>query len=428
MTPSSVGILRVGLAGLGHVGGELARRLAGPGPRPAGASRSLRLVRVCDRRAQAEARRAGLPSSVKRSARPEDLLRDPAVDVVVELLGGLEDSRRLVLAALRSGRDVVTANKLLLSRRWEEVLGAARRSGRSLRFEAAVAGSVPVVEALRAGLAADRVRELYGILNGTTNYILTRMAHDGWDAERSLREARRLGMAERNASQDLSGADTAHKLSVLASLAAGAWLPPERIPRRGIEGLEPEDVRFAAEKLGRTIRLLGGARFAGGGKVRAAVRPVLLPLDHPLAAVHDGGNAVLVRAEAAGDLAFLGPGAGPAPAASAVLADLAALARGDVLASPPPAARLKPAPEPAAPWLLRLRVRDVPGALGRLADLLGRERVSIAQIHQSPPRLSRAVVRIVTHAADPGRLSRVEAALARRRGLFQDVVRLPLWP
>ncbi|MFA6030924.1 MAG: homoserine dehydrogenase [Elusimicrobiota bacterium] len=275
----------VAVAGLGNVGREVARLLlARRASFRAALGADLRLAAVCDRRAAAEARRLGLPSSVRRTADWRELLGDPSVGVVVELFGGGSAARSLALAALRSGRRLVTANKLLVSERWPELARAAGGPGR-LYYEASVAGAIPVLQALREGLAADRILSLRGILNGTTNFVLTEMIHGGKTLPEALARARALGLAERDASLDLGGHDAAHKLSVLASTVAGRWLPPRLIERAGIEALEPRDIRFALDKLGRTPRLVGTLVF-DGGRVEAGVGPALVPLRHPLAGVH----------------------------------------------------------------------------------------------------------------------------------------------
>jgi homoserine dehydrogenase len=372
----------------------------------------------------AKARRLRLPRSIKRSRETWPALADPDVDVVVELLGGVGDARALVLGALAAGKQVVTANKHLLSRHWDEVFAAAARGRSRVYFEAAVAGGIPILQALRTGLAANRIRSVSGILNGTTNFILSKMVRDGCSMPEALAEAQRLGMAERDPRLDLSGADTAHKVSILASLIAGRWVRPDRVACQGIEGVEAEDIRFALDKLGRTPRLLGTARFdwsRGRTGVEVHVQPTLVPLQHPLAAVQGGYNAVLVEASSAEDLMFYGKGAGPGPASSAVLSDILALC-GELQAGGAPAQPRRSAgplsfdPESEAPHYLRLMVRDVPGALARIAGILGRTGISIAQIHQAGERQrsgDAVPVMIVTHSTSRRRMDTARAAIVR---------------
>ncbi len=415
--------IRVAVAGLGVVGRETVRLLQERAPRLSrrlGAE--LTLDAVCDRQVAREARALKLPGCVFKTRDPQALLSRPGLDVIVEVLGGLEDARRLVVGALAGGRHVVTANKLLLSRRWP-ALQAARRHGARLRFEAAVGGAIPIVQSLGESLCADRVEAVYGILNGTTNYILTRV-EEGLTPEAALSEAQALGFAEKDPRLDLSGQDTAQKVSVLAAVLTGAWLDPRRIPCRGIEGLGAEDVAFAREELGRAPRLLGALRldWSGDPRVEAHVFPTLVPLSHPLAAVRRQRNAVLVRADPAGDLLFEGPGAGAGPTASAVVGDVFLLARELLGAASPesPAAapaELAPAEDSVSPFYLRLRAMDRPGVLARVAQALGRRGISIASIHQpqSGGRALWAQVVLTTHPAAQGRF---DDALA-------DILRIP---
>lgn len=414
--------LNIAVAGLGNVGRETARLLwTRRAQLLASAGTELRLAAVCDRDAGPEARRLKLPARVRRTRDWATLVKDPSLDVVVELFGGVDAARRLVLGALGSGKHVVTGNKHLLSRHWNEVFAAARAGGRKVHFEAAVAGAIPIISALRSGLAANRIHSIRGIFNGTTNYILSRMAKAGLGREEALREAQRLGMAEKDPTLDLNGSDTLHKVSVLGSLLTGAWLSPERIPRQGIDGIEAEDIRFAVEKLGRTARLLGTVAVRWGRSpvpVEAHVQPTLVPLEHPLASVHGGYNAAIVDASPAQDLMFYGKGAGPGPAASAVVGDILALARergaggerGLESGARPP--RLVLVPEPESAYYLRLSVKDEPGALSRIAGHLGRRGVSIAGIYQGAPSSGRpASVMITTHPTSRARFDRARRAV-----------------
>lgn len=437
-------VISIALCGLGTVGRETARLfMAGHGRFAQRLGAGLRLAWVCDRAVEREARALGLPASVQRTRDWRRAVADPAVDLVVELFGGYEEPRRLVFAALAAGKGVVTANKLLLSQRWNELAVAAGHAGTPLHFEAAVAGGVPIIRTLRAGLAADRVEEVHGILNGTTNFILSSMAHAGANLTEAVQEAQRLGYAEKDPTLDLNGTDAAHKVSILASLLTGRWLPPSSVPREGIQALEPEDIAWAVTELKRTARLVGTAVVRRRGKnpaVEAHVRPTLLPLLHPLAGVHGGNNAVLVRAASAGALMFYGPGAGAGPTASAVLADVLAAA-GEKLAGPDapgreglleasggrPCLAIVEAP---APHYLRFTVRDVPGALARIAGVLGKLGVSIARVHQdAPPGGSRPVaVRIVTHAAPRAIIDRARRAVAALPPVVGRHACMRLWP
>lgn len=419
MSPRTI---RVAVAGLGVVGRETTRLLLQSGPRlEERLGARIVLDAVCDRQVASEARALRLPSSVFRARDPRALLSRPGLDVIVELLGGLEAPRALVLAALRSGRHVVTANKRLLSHCWPQ-LSEARRGGARLYFEASVAGGIPILRALDQSLAADRIDAVYGILNGTTNYILTRV-EDGASPQEALAEAQRLGFAEKDPSLDLSGRDTAQKVSVLAALLTGAWVPPGKIARAGIESLEASDVAFARRQLGRCVRLIGELRLDwAGGRLEAHVFPTLVPLSHPLAAVRRQYNAVLVKAASAQDLMFYGQGAGAGPTASAVLGDLFALAQ-DILGGAPPRrlpaapSALAPVEDSMAPFCLRLEAQDRPGVLARVTAALAKRRISIASIHQ--PRSGRSSVPVVltTHPARHGDFHRALGEILRLPGV-----------
>jgi len=378
--------IRFAVAGLGVVGSETVRLLRSRSEslrRRLGAR--LELAAVCDRRAPTAARRLGLPASVRRLTDPGRLANLPGVDAVVELLGGLEAPRRLVLGCLRRGLGVVTANKRLLAHAWDELREAAVRGKGRLHFEASVAGGIPILKALDLSLAGDRVEAVYGILNGTTNFILTRMA-EGLPPQAALRRAQELGLAERTPALDLNGRDTADKVSILASLVTGSWLRPHQVRTQGIQDIALEDMAFAENALGRRVKLLGVARFLGAEpRVEAFVCPALVPLEHPLAAVADEFNAVLVRAASAGDLMFYGRGAGAGPAASAVLGDMLALGRELISGAAPAAPRPGPAPRLAdsdCAFYLRLGALDRPGVLCAVTAALSRLGISIATINQ----------------------------------------------
>jgi homoserine dehydrogenase len=415
--------IRLAVAGLGVVGSETVRLLRSRREslcRRLGAR--LELAAVCDRRAPAEARRLGLPASVARLSDPSRLAALPGIDAVVELLGGLPAPRRLVLDCLRRGRGVVTANKRLLAQSWDELRKAAVLGGGRLHFEASVAGGIPILKALDLSLAGDRVEAVYGILNGTTNFILTRMA-EGMGFAAALRRAQELGLAEKDPTLDLSGQDTADKVSVLASLVSGAWLRPDQVRTHGIEDLSLQDMAFAESELGRRVKLLGVARFSGQdgreSRVEAFVGPALVPIEHPLAAVQDEFNAVLVRAASAGDLMFYGKGAGAGPAASAVLGDIVALGRELLSGAKPAASRPAAAPRLAdsdCAYYLRLGALDRPGVLSAVTAALGRLGISIATINQPGGCDPKSVpIIITTHPASPGTFGRA----------LRDILALP---
>ena len=399
------------MAGLGTVGRETVRLLLSNREKFArrlGAK--VELAAVCDIDVSRKAQGLGLARGVLRLKDPGKLAPLRNIDVIVELLGGLDAPRALVLAALRSGRHVVTANKRLLSHCWDEIERARASRGGRLYFEGSVAGGIPILAALDGGFSANRIEAVYGILNGTTNYVLTR-AEEGLGMAEALREAQQLGFAEKDPAADMSGEDTAQKVSVLAALLTGRSLAPSRIAREGITRIEREDLDFARNSLNRAARLLGALRLSGRDPVRveAYVSPTLVPLGHPLAAVRREYNAVLVKASSAGELMFYGKGAGAGPAASAVAGDVFMLCR-DILGQAPPRrsaavrVELSPISESVSSFYLRLSARDRPGVLARIAAALGRRGISIASIHQSGvPRAAGVPVVITTHPTTHGR-------------------------
>ncbi|PIR15175.1 MAG: homoserine dehydrogenase [Elusimicrobia bacterium CG11_big_fil_rev_8_21_14_0_20_64_6] len=408
-------VLNVAVAGLGTVGRETVRLLrARRAEFKERLGAELRLVAVADRGAIREARALGLPSSITRYRDPLDMARRAEADLFVELLGGLEAPRRFSLTTLRRGKALVTANKRLLAHAWADIMGAARDNGARVAFEGSVAGGIPVLRALELSFSGDRVLGVDGILNGTTNYILSQ-GEEGVTPEAALREAQRLGFAEKDPTMDLSGHDAAQKLSVLAGLVTGGWLKPGAFPVSGIEPVSARDLTFARERLGMAARLVASLRFSGNTEapaVSAVVAPTLVPLSHPLAALRLQYNALLVHTASAGDLMFYGQGAGAGPTSSAVLADILVLSR-DILGGLPPAAMaarkliLTSPDDTISSYYLRLEVFDRPGALARIADALADAGVSIAAIHQEQVAGGRSVpVMIVTHPAARGRFEK----------------------
>ncbi|MCG2802121.1 MAG: homoserine dehydrogenase [Cellulomonas sp.] len=338
-------------------------------------------------------------------------------DVVVELMGGVEPARTLLLSAIAHGASVVTANKALLAADGPTLYSAADAAGVDLYFEAAVAGAVPVVRAVRESLAGDTVRRVLGIVNGTTNYVLDTMASDDVDLDRAVKDAQRLGYAEADPTADVEGFDAAAKAAILASLAFHTRVSLDDVAREGITGLTDEDVAWAA-RTGHVIKLLAVAeRLEGGISVR--VHPALVPLEHPLAGVRGAFNAVFVEAEAAGQLMFYGPGAGGVPTASAVLGDLVSVARHRVLGGRGPAESFYAelpvlAPEAAVSrFQVRLDVADRPGVLAQVAAALANLGVSIEAVRQTPTGAGPAHLVISTHAAtEAARAATVEALAA----------------
>ena len=375
MTP-----LRVGLAGLGTVGGTVAKLLsenAGLIERRAG--RPVALTRVASRTPKPgiDLGDATFDTDV-RSLDADD------VDVVVELIGGDTAAREIVASAIGAGRHVVTANKALLAAHGEEIFATANRRGVSVGYEASVAGGIPIVNALRTGLAANRIDAIAGIVNGTSNYILTAMEEEGQDFATALADAQRLGYAEADPTFDVEGIDAAQKLAVLAALAFDATIDFDGVHVEGISGIDIEDIRYARE-LGFSIKHLGLARLHADG-IEARVHPALVPESVLIGKVSGVMNAVMAHGNAVGPTLYVGPGAGGMPTASAVVADLVELAR-DTLPVPRPAKRRLASlglEGVACPHYLKIPAIDQPGVFAEVADVLSRHEVSIEAVIQRP--------------------------------------------
>jgi homoserine dehydrogenase len=392
----------IGVAGLGTVGGGVLSILERH-QREIEARLGARIVvRKVVLRDVEKARAVDVPRALV-STRLEDLLEDPSIAVVVELIGGTDEAFELVRGALQAGKHVVTANKALLAARGEELFRLAAERGVDVYYEGAVCGGVPVIRTLREALASDRITSIHGIINGTTNYILSAMAEKGEPLSAALAEAQRLGYAEADPTLDVSGGDAAQKLCVLAQLAFGARLRPEDVLTEGIMGLEPEDFGWGRE-FGYALKLLAIARRSPAeapapartdpgpypaDDIEARVHPAFIPAGSLLAGVRGAFNAVLLRSEALGPSLLFGQGAGAMPTGSAVVSDIIDLSRNILSHSPGrvpvPAdarVRLRPHAEIRCGYYLRFAVKDIPGVLARIADTLARRRISIAAVQQ----------------------------------------------
>ncbi|MBA2439615.1 MAG: homoserine dehydrogenase [Thermoleophilaceae bacterium] len=300
-------------------------------------------------------------------------------DLIVELLGGTDPALDYALRALRGGRHLVTANKQLLSRHGEELFEAARASGSQLRFEAAVAGVVPVIRVIGESLAAAHIERVHGIVNGTTNFILTAMERTGASYGDALREAQELGFAEADPTEDVTGKDAAAKMAILARLAFGSPVHLDEVPYEGIENITADDIAYAKE-LGLSLKLIGSAERRGGG-LSVQVYPAFLYAGHPLAAVNGSFNAVTIESPAITEITLSGPGAGGSQTASAVLGDVVS-AMVPPAFNPPPAERLPLVSDVQSAFYLHVEVADRPGVLGQVAEILGLQGVSIESVVQ----------------------------------------------
>jgi homoserine dehydrogenase len=357
------------------------------------------------------------------------VVNDPQVHVVIELVGGTTLARTMILAALKLGKPVITANKALLSARGEELFAAARRYQANLYYEASVGGGIPIIKALREGFVGNRFTHIYGIVNGTCNYILTRMKLEGTDFQPTLAEAQRLGYAEADPALDIDGLDSQHKIGILASLAHGFWVRPGEIYVEGIRGISRADIEFAG-KLGHTIKLLGvvkggktpGAK-SGSCQVQASVYPALVPDRHVLASVNDVFNAVFVRGDVVGDTLFYGRGAGKDATASAVLSDIADAAldfkhgtRGRIPAFVPHDrhGKVLPIDEVVSRYYLRLSVIDKPGTLARISAILASLKIGISSVIQPEGHEGESVPLIfMCHEAPNAAMKKALAGIAR---------------
>jgi len=410
--------LNIGLIGLGTVGSQVAGRLLDRREtltRRAGVD--LRLARVLVRdpdRPRAVAVPAGLLTTD-----PSAVLDDPEVDVVVEVAGGEEPARTYLERAIRGGKHVVTANKLVMAKHGPELLELAGEMNVDVYFEAAVGGGIPLISTFRVDLVANDIQRIMAVINGTTNYVLGRMADRGLGLPEAVREAQAAGYAEADPTDDVGGHDAAYKLAIMASIGFGARVHPDRVYREGIEGIEPVDFRYARE-LGYEVKLLAyAARHEADGRVEARVHPVLVPHGHPLAAVEGAANAVYIEGDLVGQVLLEGLGAGGRPTASSVVGDVIDLARSirrrvqDRAAFDfDPEVRVLAMEEVCSRAYFRCRVADRPGVLAAICRVFGEESVSIASAIQKESDDVTAEFVVTTHPSPDAALQRTRARVA----------------
>ncbi len=377
--------VKVGLLGCGHVGSALVRLITENGDAiEARTGVHLEVGRVAVRNL-ARDRDVALPASIFTHDATA-VVTDEDIDIVVEVIGGIEPARELMIEALKAGKPVVTANKELLANFGKELFETAEGSGVDLLFEASVAGGIPLIRPLRESLAGDRIRRVMGIVNGTTNFILSNMAESGASFSDALAEAQTLGYAERDPTADVEGFDAAAKAAIIATIAFGARVVAGDVYREGISEISDADIA-SADELGYAVKLLAVADETDQG-IAVRVHPTMLPKSHPLASVRDSFNALFIEADAVGELMFYGRGAGGMPTASAVLGDvidaaknLVSGARGatvGALARKP----IRPIDEVESQFYLQLEVADEPGVLARIAEQFGQRGVSIKSMQQ----------------------------------------------
>ncbi|MCK9376736.1 MAG: homoserine dehydrogenase [Syntrophobacterales bacterium] len=418
--------INIGLIGLGTVGTGVVRLLTAEKELLARRlGTHLVLKKAADLDPARLAAAALAPDQV--TSRAEDILDDPEIDIVVELIGGCGAAKDYVLSAIDRGKHVVTANKALLAHHGNDLLAAAAAKGVEIAFEASVCGGIPIILALRQGLAANRIQELFGILNGTANYILTQMTQSGASYGQALAEAQAHGYAEADPTLDVEGIDTAHKLAILMSLSYGARLDLDSIAVEGISRLDPLDLQFAGE-FGYCMKLLAITRD-DGHRVEARVHPTLVPRDHMLANVSGAMNAVYLTGNAVGPILLYGQGAGMMPTASAVVSDLMDLARNLICAVPGRVPALgwesalnthrliKPINDLVTNYYLRFSALDRPGVLSQVSGILGKHNISIAAVIQKGREAAGTVpIVMITH----------EAREADARAAMAEIDRLPI--
>lgn len=413
-------VIRIGLAGLGTIGVGVYKHLKGN--RELLKQRlgvELSIVKVAERYWD-RPRSVDVPQQ-ERATDWRALVEDPTIPIVIELMGGIEQPRKFMLAAIEAGKMVVTANKALLAEHGKEIFGAATRKKVPIFYEAAVAGGIPIIESIQEGLIANHIQSIHGIVNGTSNYILTRMTKEGIGFDQALKAAQEAGYAEADPSLDVNGWDAAHKAIILASLAYGFWVPSDQISVEGIEKITGEDIAFA-ENSGHRIKLLAVIKASAGGEVEVGVHPTLVPKNHVLASVSGVFNAISVRGDVVGDTLFYGRGAGQDPTASAVISDLAEAAI--CLESPrrfygftPHTlyGKCKPADDIVSEYYLRLRVEDEPGVLAKVAGAFATHGVGISSVNQPEGREGDWIpLMLMTHRASNARM---KLALAEIEGL-----------
>ncbi len=412
--------LRIGILGCGVVGSQVAKQLLRHQKElstRSGAELILTKIAVRDLKAPREGIDSGLLTTDSKS-----IVTDPEIDLIVEVMGGIEPARELILLAIENGKSVVTANKALLATHGADLYSAADARGVDLYYEAAVAGAIPILRPLRESLVGDHVTRIMGIVNGTTNYILTKMDEDGLGFDEALEGAQNLGYAESDPTADIEGFDAAAKAAILAGLAFHTRVTSTDVYREGITEITATDVAVA-QSMNHVIKLLAIAELTPDDRISVRVHPALIPRTHPLASVRNAYNAVFVEAEAAGELMFYGRGAGGAPTASAVLGDVVAVARHLTSGALGPREsdyadrNIASIDDIKTQYLIRLDVADKPGVLAAVAQAFATENVSIQTVRQSGRGVDAELI-VVTHGASEHAL-----ALTVKRLSQMDTVR-----
>lgn len=410
--------LKVGMLGCGNVGSQIARLLvANRADLASRAGAQLELVKVAVK--DIKAKREGISPSLLTDD-PYSIVNDPAIDLIIEVIGGISPAKELILAAFKNGKSVVTANKALLANEGSALYQAAGEANVDLYYEAAVAGAIPILRPLRESLVGDHVTRIMGIVNGTTNYILTKMDESGTAFSDALKQAQDLGFAEADPTADVEGFDAADKAAILAGLAFHSRVTDKDVYREGITKITAADVKVA-KAMDMVIKLLAITELTSEGEISVRVHPALISRNHPLASVRESFNAVFVQAKSAGEMMFYGRGAGGEPTASAVLGDLVAIARHKVLGGIGPkesdyaSLNIAAIGQTKTRYLIRLNVADKPGVLESVAHVFASHGVSIQTVRQSGIG-DKAELIVMTHSS-------TELALATT---VKDLGKLPV--
>ncbi len=395
-------MIRVGLLGCGTVGGGVVKLLAkNHASITAKTGNEIVITRVLEKDKQ-KCQQLGLAPEIITD-RGEDIINDDSIDIVIELIGGIEPALSFILEAMNKGKHVVTANKDLIAVKGKELFEAAELNQVDFYFEASVGGGIPIVYPLKQSLAGNQIEEVIGILNGTTNYILTKMSQEGRDFHEVLQEAQELGYAEADPTADVGGLDAARKIAILSSIAFNSRVTLDGVYVEGITAITPRDILYARE-LGFVVKLLAIAKEVDG-KIQARVHPALIPMQHPLANVNDVFNAVFVRGDAVGEIMHYGRGAGEMPTASAVVGDVIEIARnmafhtsGRIGCTCYYNKEILPIDELRTQYYIRMTVKDRPGVLAGIASVFGNNDVSIATVIQKANTEDMAELILITHS------------------------------
>lgn len=361
----------------------------------------------------------------------DSILKDDEIRIVVELMGGIEPAKDYMIRAIRYKKHVVTANKLVIATRGAELIDAANEEGVMLYYEASVGGGIPIIHGINESLTANKIEEVMGIINGTTNYILTKMSLEGMDFETALKEAQLKGYAEADPTSDVEGYDAMYKLAILSNLAFGAEVNLKSIYREGITSIKPVDILYAKE-LGYTIKLLAVAKDHEGA-LELRVHPAMIPSIHPLANVNDAFNAVFIRGNAIGDLMLYGKGAGDLPTGSAVVGDIISILRNNLDLSPNydtkqfgNIVRFNSMERTQCGYYIRITVKDVPGIFGEIASILGKNGVSLSSVIQKAKGEEFVPLVFITHKTEEGKINKSIEDIAKMKAVqkIENLIRV----